>query len=155
MSLSAMRQFALALLLPACAWAEPFSFRDNDRVAFVGNTVVERAQRFGQLESLISVAAGPETNGLTFRNFGWSGDSVFGDARAYFGKPQEGRERLQRVVGEFKPTVLIVCYGTNAAMTSERGWTDDAAGAERSQAGHDEGLRLFLEQYGTLLDLMK
>jgi lysophospholipase L1-like esterase len=149
-----MRRLALMLLLPACACAEAFQFRDNDRVAFVGNTVIERAQRFGHLESLLSVAAGKEVEGLVFRNLGWSGDSVFGDARSYFGAPSEGRERLQRVLAEFKPTVLIVCYGTNAAMTSDRGWTDDAAGTERSRAGHGEGRRLFLEQYRTLLDLI-
>lgn len=139
-----------APLLPAA----PFAFRSDDRVALVGNTVVERAQRFGHVETLLNLAAGAEVKGLTFRNIGWSGDSVFGDARSYFGAPKEGRDRLQRVVKEVKPTVLMVCYGTNAAMTAKKGWTDDPAGADRSKAGGKESLSLFVETYGKLLDLI-
>jgi len=139
-----------AALLPAA----PFAFRSNDRVALVGNTVIERAQRFGHVETLLSLSAGAGAKGLTFRNIGWSGDSVFGDARSYFGAPKEGRERLQRVVKEVQPTVLMVCYGTNAAMTSAKGWTDDPAGSARSKAGDEQSLKLFVETYGKLLDLM-
>ena len=134
--------------------AAPFAFRSDDRVALVGNTVVERAQRFGHVETLLNLAAGAEVKGLTFRNIDWSGDSVFGDARSYFGAPKEGRDRLQRVVKEVKPTVLMVCYGTNAAMTAKKGWTDDPAGADRSKAGDKESLSLFVETYGKLLDLI-
>ncbi|MBJ06238.1 MAG: hypothetical protein CMO40_03845 [Verrucomicrobiaceae bacterium] len=134
--------------------ATPFCFQSNDRVVLVGNTVIERAQRFGHLETLLNLSAGVEAKGVTFRNVGWSGDSVFGDARSYFGAPQEGRDRLQRVVKELRPTVLMVCYGTNAAMTPTQGWTDDPAGSARSRAGVDESLKLFVENYGKLLDLV-
>lgn len=144
-----------ALLAVAPVQAEPFAFKDNDRVALVGNTVIERAQRFGHVETLLNLSATAEAKGVTFRNIGWSGDSVFGDARSYFGAVKEGRDRLQRVVKEVKPTVLLVCYGTNAAMTAKKGWTNDPAGAAKSQGGDEASLSLFVEAYGKLLDLMK
>lgn len=149
------RLLGFCLIGTSLAGAEPFALKDGDRVALVGNTVIERAQNFGHVETLLSLAGGVETKGVTFRNLGWSGDSVFADARAYFGKPKEGRDRLKRVLEQAKPTVLLVCYGTNAAMTAHKGWTDDAAGAQRSKAGDDESLKLFVERYNDLLGLMK
>lgn len=134
--------------------AGDFALKTGDRVALVGNTVIERAQRFGHVETLLNLGAGERSKGVTFRNLGWSGDSVFGDARSYFGAPKEGRDRLQRVIGEAKPTVLLVLYGTNAAMTARKGWTNDPAGAARSKGGDEVSLALFLEAYGKLLDLM-
>ena len=142
--------FVSSAVLPAA----PFAFRSNDRVALVGNTVIERAQRFGHLETMLQLGAGVEAEGVTFRNIGWSGDSVFGDARSYFGAPKEGRDRLQRVVKEVRPTVLMVCYGTNAAMSATKGWTDDPAGSARSKGGDEESRKLFVETYGKFLDLM-
>lgn len=142
----------LAITVPASA--EPFAFRSGDRVALVGNTVIERAQNFGHLETLLSLAAGEEVKDLTFRNLGWSGDSVYGDARSYFGPPQEGRERLKRAIEEVKPTVLLVCYGTNAAMTADRAWTDDGEGSAQLKKEDDGGVSAFLVGYDRLLDLM-
>lgn len=140
---------------PTRPGGRPFAFEENDRVALVGNTVIERAQRFGHVETMLNLSAGAKVGGVTFRNLGWSGDSVFGDARSYFGAPKEGRNRLQRVVGEAKPTVLLVCYGTNAAMTASKGWTNDSSGSAKSKGGDEMSLALFLETYGQLLDLMK
>ena len=136
--------------------AEPIvTLKPGDTVVMVGNTVVERAQKFGHLETALTLAAGPEITGLKFRNLGWSGDSVFGDSRSYFGPPKEGRERLQKAISEASPDVLLACYGTGAAMSSNQGWTSDPQAASRSAAGDDEGLALFIEGYDRLIDLMK
>lgn len=135
--------------------AEPFVLKPGDHVVFVGNTFVERAQRDDHLETALQLAAGPSAVGLRFRNLGWSGDSVFADARSYFGPPQEGRDRLQRAITETRPNVIFACYGTGEAMSTTSGWTSDPAGAERSRAGDEASLSLFAEQYGKLLDLMK
>ncbi len=62
----------------------PFQLRDGDRVLFVGNTLIERAQRFGYFEAALTTAF-PERD-VAFRNLGWSGDTVFGEARARFGR---------------------------------------------------------------------
>lgn len=149
------RLLVSCLIGTSLASAEPFALKEGDRVALVGNTVIERAQHFGHVETLLALAGGQQAKAVTFRNLGWSGDSVFADARSYFGKPKEGRDRLKRVMEQAKPTVLLVCYGTNAAMTGHKGWTDDAAGAKRSKSGDEESLKLFLENYAELLELMK
>ncbi|MCB1076892.1 MAG: hypothetical protein KDM64_03595, partial [Verrucomicrobiae bacterium] len=69
--------------------------------------------------------------------------------------PQEGRDRLQKGITESEPTVLMVCYGTGEAMSTEQGWTNDPTGSDQSRAGDNASLALFAEQYGRLLDLMK
>ncbi len=145
--------FCCVSLCPAVA--EPLALKSGDTVVFIGNTVIERAQKFGHLETALELAAGPEVTGLKFRNLGWSGDSVFGDARSYFGEPQEGRDRLQKAVSEASPAVAIVCYGTGAALSTTQGWTNEASVAAKSGAGDEASLALFREGYGKLLDLVE
>jgi lysophospholipase L1-like esterase len=136
----------LALFMPLLARAaETFQFADGDVVVFVGNTVTERAQNYGHVETALTLAAG-DGKKVTFRNLGWSGDSVYGDARSYFGPPQEGFDRLQKAVGELKPTVMFFQYGAVAAMTEGDGWT-----AAKAAAGHS-GMDRFLFGYNRLLD---
>lgn len=131
--------------------------RTGDRVVFVGNTLVERARLFGHLETSLQVAAGPEVKGLVFRNLGWSGDSVFGDARSYFGPPAEGRDRLARNLGEIKPNVVLLWYGTETALSVDQGWTNEAAnGANQvSGSGLEASKALFLQGYQALLDSVR
>lgn len=92
--------------------APAFEFQDHDRVILLGGTLVEREQKYGYLETALTLAAGAKKQ-VSFRNFGWSGDTVFGHARSYFGPPKEGLERLGRHLEEVKPTVLITCYGAD------------------------------------------
>ena len=107
------------------AGQEGVVLKDNDRVALVGNTFVERAQRFGHIETAMLLAS--QAKNLQVRNLGWSGDSVYNDSRSYFGPPKEGRERLAKAVSEWQPTVLFLCYGTGEAMSVGRNWTDEKA----------------------------
>jgi lysophospholipase L1-like esterase len=118
--------------------AAEVDFQAGDRVLFLGNTVIERAQESEHLETQLTVGLAKRgIEGVTFRNLGWSGDSVFGDARAYFGPPAEGIERLQKQVAEWKPTVILVCYGAVAAFEGEA------------------GLANFLSGYRSLLDVLE
>jgi lysophospholipase L1-like esterase len=123
-------------------WVRGMEFSDGDRVALLGTTVVERDQRHGYIESLIAPAVAPKR--VTFRNLGWSGDTVFGDARSYFGPPREGLDRLRTHLALVKPTVVIACYGADLAFENApplpdfiagyRAWLDlvrDAAGNPR------------------------
>lgn len=125
----------------------------GDRVVFVGNTFVERARLYGHLETSLQLAAGPEVADLVFRNLGWSGDSVFGDARSYFGPPAEGRERLARNLGEAKPTVAFLWYGAEAALSVDEGWTDERenGAAKVSGSGLEASKTLFLQGYQALI----
>src|SRR5262245_30927926 len=57
-----------------------FEFRDGDRVVLIGDTLIERDQEYGYLETLLT-AANPDKT-IIFRNLGWSGDTVGGLSRA-------------------------------------------------------------------------
>jgi lysophospholipase L1-like esterase len=126
----------LLLLTSSLATAEPkttrsrekglFEFRDGDRVVFVGSGFIERLQNTGYLETMLT-AAMPSKN-ITFRNLGWSGDTVWGDARAVFGSRADGFKRLLSDVALCKPTVLIVCYGENEAYAGEAGLEEFRSG---------------------------
>ena len=94
-------------------------FQKGDRVAFVGGGLIERARLNGYLETSLTIAAGAQGSGLKFRNLGWSGDTVYNDARSYFGKPKEGRDRLGRIIDEWKPNVVFLNYGRRSRCPKE------------------------------------
>src|SRR5207244_3065218 len=62
---------------------------------------------------------------------GWSGDTVFGDARAGFDTPAKGFERLVSLTLELKPTVIFVSYGTNESFEGEVGLPKFEKGLEK------------------------
>src|SRR5207249_673570 len=68
---------------------------------------------------------------FTLRNLGWSGDTVFGDARAGFDTPAKGFERLVGLTLELKPTVIFVSYGTNESFEGEAGLPKFEKGLEK------------------------
>ncbi len=115
--------------------AAGFEFKDGDRLVLLGNTVIEREQRHGFFETSLALSLGEKK--VTVRNLGWSGDTVFGTARSYFGPPEEGIERLTKHLELLKPTVVILCYGSEMAF-------------ERLA-----GLPEFLSGYRKLLDLIR
>lgn len=124
-----------ALSLRAADESDGIVFQDGDRVVLVGNTFIERAQTYGHLQTWFT-ARWPDRQ-VSFRNLGWSGDTVYGDARSYFGPPEEGFERLQSLLAELTPTVIISAYGSVAAFEGEA------------------GLPNFLQGYRRLLDAME
>ncbi len=112
--------------------AAEFEFRDGDRVVLLGGTLIEREQRYGYWETALT-AAHPERS-ITFRNLGWSGDTVWAESRGIFDPPAQGYARMLELVGELDPTVIIVGYGNNEAFAGE------------------SGLESFVAQYNKLLD---
>jgi lysophospholipase L1-like esterase len=128
------RLTAAALLL-ACAPvlraddaapAGTFEFKDGDDIVLLGSTVLERDQRYGYLETNLRLALGEKN--VTVRNLGWSGDTVFGHARSYFGPPEEGIQRLTAHLELLKPDVVILCYGTELAHEGLGGMPDFITG---------------------------
>jgi lysophospholipase L1-like esterase len=107
-----------ANMLPARA-AEAFALKDGDRVVLIGNTLIEREQNSGYWETGLTRRF-PHTS-VTFRNLGWSGDTVWGDARAGFDTAADGFRRLKEHVLSLKPTVLLVGYGGNEAFHGSAG----------------------------------
>jgi lysophospholipase L1-like esterase len=132
---SLVRHCLLLLVLPAIllvaspvrsAGPARFEWQDGDRVVLIGDALIERDQEYGYLEALITFSNPDKT--ITFRNLGWSGDTVGGIARAGFGKPEEGYRHLLEHVRALEPTVLIVGYGMTDSF-------DGAAGLPRFKKG--------------------
>ncbi|MEJ7596251.1 MAG: hypothetical protein WKF77_32490, partial [Planctomycetaceae bacterium] len=111
---SAPERFA-APVMPAKIRAAPFQFEDGDHVVFVGATFYERAQLSEHLEATLAGTCGEKH--VTFRNLGWSADTVFADSRGIFDKPDVGYLRMVEHIRAEEPTVAFICYGQNEALT--------------------------------------
>ncbi len=143
-NLAAIALLLLGLANLTMAQEKGFRFQNDDMVVFVGNTFVERAQSFGYVETVLDIEAGRQkVKDVRFRNLGWSGDTVWCDARSYFGPPQEGFDRLQKGMGELKPSVIFSNYGGAEAM-------------EKRLVGESEGeaIKRFVDGYTRLLKMM-
>ena len=79
-----LRRFTSCLLVALLAWncvaslanAQEFTLNKGDHICIVGNTLAERMQHYGWLETLMH-ARFPEHE-LVFRNLGYSGDEIDG-----------------------------------------------------------------------------
>ncbi|GAB3499994.1 hypothetical protein GCM10027341_24390 [Spirosoma knui] len=90
-----------------------------DRVVFLGNSLMEDDVQFGYLELALTTRF-PNRN-VTFRNIGWSGDNVFGEARSYVTTPPSPYELLIQQLTNAKPTVVFLAYGGVEAQDGEAG----------------------------------
>jgi len=113
--------------------AQPkFELKDGDRVVFLGNTLIEREQKYGYWETMLT-ARYPDRK-IIFRNLGWDGDTVWAESRGMFDPPEKGYARMLAHVGSIKPTVIFLGYGNNEAFAGKA------------------GLPRFVKQYNKLLD---
>ncbi len=110
----------------------PFAFQDGDSIVWLGGTFIERAQRYGWLETELHAAL-PDRK-LRFRNLGWSGDTVLAESRGIFDPPAQGYARMLQWVRDIKPSVVVLNYGANESF------------------GGESGLAAFLANYEKLLD---
>ena len=137
-----MRKFTnLALILvtgmgiSAVRGSEPIKIVDGDRIVYLGNTFAERDATYGYLETWLTTDHCNKT--FTFRNLGWSGDTVWGDARAGFGGRADGFKHLKEHVFALRPTIILVAYGMNESFAGEPGL-----------AAFDTGLNTLLDTLG-------
>src|SRR5579863_7470142 len=129
-----MKRLAFFLCLPALLCASfargadehpKIELKDGDRVAFIGNTFVEREQNDCYIETMLTTRF-PDKN-ITFRNLGYSADTVTGSARGLctgwssFESSDQAFLRLKKLVAEFKPTVLLMNYGMTESFTGPQG----------------------------------
>src|SRR6478736_7645810 len=120
-----------SLLLVQAPATKPFEFKDGDRIVWLGRTLVEREQRYGYWETALLAANADKR--ITVRNLGWSGDTVFGEARGRFDfdKPDVCFKQLVNLTLELKPTVIFVAYGTNESFEGEAGLPKFEKGLEK------------------------
>ena len=123
----------------SAAQAASFELRDGDRVVLLGSTLIEREQNYGYWETMLTARNAKKK--IVFRNLGWSGDTVFTDARGGFGTPADGFREMQELVEALKPTVIFVNYGANEAFEGEAGLPRFRQGlnATRQHTGEHEG----------------
>ncbi len=111
----------LALRTPPSvqAQANEIALHSGDRIVWIGSTLIEREPRYGYWELLLT-SRFPDKN-LSFRNLGWSGDTVWTESRGGFGSPADGFRKTKELIGALQPTLIFVCYGTNEAFAGPEG----------------------------------
>jgi lysophospholipase L1-like esterase len=96
-----------------------FDLKNNDRVVFLGNSLFENELQYGYLE-LALTTRWPDRN-VTFRNLGWTGDNVWGEARSTFTNPPTPYQHLMQQITKSQPTVVFIAYGGVEAQEGEAG----------------------------------
>src|SRR5207248_2487893 len=90
MKLTAVGFVVVVASLVSAARAAPLELKKGDHICIIGNTLAERMQHYGWLETLIH-ARFPQHE-LVFRNLGYSGDEIELDKRERsmdFGSPDQ------------------------------------------------------------------
>ncbi|EON76516.1 nodulin-26 [Lunatimonas lonarensis] len=133
--------FAALLVIPApdvlSQTTNPIlELKTGDRIIILGNALAENEQFYNYLEFGLS-RHWPEQS-ITFRNLGWSGDNVFGDARSYYTSPPSPYELLMSQISEANPTHAIVAYGGVEAHDGVAGLEKFAEGLEKLLAKFEE-----------------
>ena len=114
--------------LPAhlCAQDQPkVQFRDSERIALIGNEFFDKEQDQSYIETRLTTRFADKN--LVFRNLGYAGDTVRGDARALcagwenFGPEDQGFNRLRKQVQDARPTLIFIAYGMNESFEGRRG----------------------------------
>lgn len=100
----------------------------DHRVVLIGSGLVEQERLTGYLEARL-VRHGLD-HAITCRNLGWSGDSVWGDARPSGFQNPAGVNRLVKDAAELKPTVIVVGYGFVESFEGEAGLAKFSEGYE-------------------------
>jgi hypothetical protein len=114
-----MKYLMTVLLLVTTAQAAPkFELMDGDRVVFIGNAFIERDIHHNYLETLLTSHYADRN--ISFRNMGWSGDTVFVPSRSG-SSPSRGFDLLVDYVKDLRPTAIFIAYGMNESFEGEGG----------------------------------
>lgn len=114
--LSLFRLAVLACLISTMTsdlFAQQLQLQPGDHIAVIGNTLADRMQHDGWLESLLH-ARFPDKK-LVFRDLGFSGDSLTERPRSdNFGSPDDWLNKV-------RADVIIACFGYNESWGGEAG----------------------------------
>ncbi len=109
---------------------QPFALQPNDHISIIGNTLAERMQYDGWLETMLQ-ARYPK-HGLVVRNLGFSGDEINTRPRSKnFGTPDEWLSGLAQPIGGYednrfagtntKADVVFAFFGYNESYAGQAG----------------------------------
>ncbi len=109
---------------------QPFALQPNDHISIIGNTLAERMQYDGWLETMLQ-ARYPK-HGLVIRNLGFSGDEISTRPRSKnFGTPDEWLSGLAQPIGGYednrfagtntKADVVFAFFGYNESYAGQAG----------------------------------
>lgn len=101
-------------IMSGCSDGQGFKLEEGDRVAIVGNSLAERMQHDGWLETYLQ-ASYPNSQ-LVFRNLGYSGDQVHYRPRAHEGFG-DGDFHLSNI----NANVIFAFFGYNESFEDEPG----------------------------------
>ena len=98
-----------------------FELHGGDRVVLVGDTLIEREQESGWLET--EMAADFADRHFIVRNIGWSADTPAGASRASFdfADPKKAFDLLATQIAQGKPTVVVLGYGMASSFSGQAG----------------------------------
>lgn len=110
-----MKRLLAAVVLLSCSNAlqAALEFKPNDRVVFVGNTFAERLSQHAYFEAIVASRL-PELK-LSFRNLGWSADTIAGPNV----RPLNFGDQKQHLA-EQKTDIIFACYGMNESFAGEQ-----------------------------------
>ncbi len=100
------------IYLGACSKGPDFSFGEGDRIAIVGNSLAERFQHDGWLETYFQ-ATNPNHK-LVFRNLGYSGDQVH-----YRPRSHEGFGDSDSHLSNVQANVIFSFFGYNESFNNK------------------------------------
>ena len=116
----------LSALIQAAEKPAPLVLKSGDRVAFLGDSLIEDEQHAGWIELMLTTRF--REHDVTFRNLGWSADTPGGDSRlglsqynAGWDPPDENWKQLWRQLNEVKPTVVMIGYGMASSFAGPAG----------------------------------
>jgi len=111
----------LAALTAAAARAENFDLHDGDRMVLLGDTLIEREQESGWLETILHTSFADRH--VIVRNLGWSADTPAGQSRASFDFDVAGKgfQLLTNEVALVRPSVVMLDYGMASSFAGEAG----------------------------------
>jgi len=97
----------------------PLTFKQGERIVFLGSSLFENELEKGYLEFAIT-SRWPDLD-LTFRNLGWTGDDVFAEARSTFTTPPTPYQQLFQQIRSTHPDYVLIAYGGVESQKGEAG----------------------------------
>ena len=129
-----IRIFAISFFINS-VFAKPFQLENGDVIAFIGGTDLVRIQKEGKLEAAITHRF--RDLNIKFRDLAWEGDTVYFQSTVRERWRKEAFGDLNQQLNRVRANVIICQFGKMESLQGKI------------------GLKEFLKNYGSLIDLLK